>query len=194
MNSDTHSHHPSHTSGSTADTAKAEAQSMRDDAERAVKDTGQAIADEARHRADSAKEGVAAEISSVSSALRKASDELRGGSPQERTFAAAASALADVSETVKDKDLGELVNDLSGFARRNPLAFLGGAALLGFAGVRMAKASHRARIEDDSRERADAYGTTTDSRMQGAAPPPTPPGSRTTATPQPVHTPTGGTS
>ena len=100
--------------------------------------------------ASAAKEGVADEISSVSRALRKASDELRDGSAQERTFGAAASSMADFADTVRDKDLGQMVDDLGDFARRNPVAFLGGAALLGFAGVRMAKASRRARLSDEA--------------------------------------------
>lgn len=54
-----------------------------------------------------------------------------------------ADALADVSDTIRDKDFGEMANDLTSFARRNPLAFLGGAALLGFAGTRMLRASER---------------------------------------------------
>ena len=46
---------------------------------------------------------------------------------------------------MRDKDLGEVAGDVSDFARRNPLAFLGGAALLGFAGTRIARASERHR-------------------------------------------------
>ncbi len=138
------------------ESVKSAAQSIRDDAEEKVRNIGKTVADEAHARADSAKQDVADEISSVSSALRRAQDELRDGSPQERTFGAMAGAMADLADTVRGKDLGELAGDLSAFARRNPVAFLGGAALLGFAGVRMAKASARARSADD-RSEAEAY-------------------------------------
>lgn len=151
---------------SDTDTAKAAAKSLRDDAEQTVREVGKAVADGARTRAENAKAGVADEISSVSHALRRASEELRDGSPQERTFGYVAGNLADFADTVRGKDLGELVDDMSEFARRNPIAFLGGAALLGFAGVRMAKASRRARDEQKNREPASAYG----SQAPGTAP------------------------
>ena len=141
---------------SDAETAQAAATDIRDSAKETVRETGERLSSEARSRADDAKAGVADEISSVSKALRTASEELRHGSPQERTFGMVASNLADFADVVREKDLSELVDDMSGFARRNPVAFLGGAALLGFAGVRMAKASRRARLSDD-----DPYGIST---------------------------------
>jgi len=87
------------------------------------------------------RQGVADEVADVATALRKAADEMRNGSPQQRTMAQLASGLADASEAVGNKDLGELAGELSGFARRSPLVFLGGAALVGFAAARFAKAS-----------------------------------------------------
>ncbi|WP_323766144.1 hypothetical protein [Marinovum sp.] len=138
------------------DAAKSETDALRQDAEKTVRDVSDTVVGEAHARADAAKEGVADEISSVSRALRKASEELRDGSPQERTFGAAASSMADFADTVRDKDLGQMVDEMGDFARRNPMAFLGGAALLGFAGVRMAKASRRARTGDDHHD--DRHG------------------------------------
>ncbi|OSP52956.1 hypothetical protein [Pseudoruegeria sp. SK021] len=110
--------------------------------------------------AQQAQESAADEVSSVASALRTAAEELRHGSPQERTFSQLANGLADASEAVRDKDLGEIVGDLNAFARRNPLIFLGGAALLGFAATRFAKASEtpaQTRPPYD-RERRDGSG------------------------------------
>ena len=135
---------------SDPETARTETDALRKDAQETARDMSETVVGEAHARADAAKEGVADEISSVSRALRKASDELRDGSAQERTFGAAASSMADFADTVRDKDLGQMVDDLGDFARRNPVAFLGGAALLGFAGVRMAKASRRARLSDEA--------------------------------------------
>ena len=39
--------------------------------------------------------------------------------------------LADMADSVKDQSANDMVGTVSDFARRNPLAFLGGAALLG---------------------------------------------------------------
>lgn len=158
------------------DTAKSATEGLREDAAASARDLGETVAQEARDRADRAKDGVADDISSVSNALRRASDDLREGSPQERSFGAAASALADFSDTIRDKDIGQMVDDLSDFARRNPMAFLGGAALLGFAGVRMAKASQRARLADDgdtggARANHDTPPRTTPARATSSAAP-----------------------
>ncbi|TNF22629.1 MAG: hypothetical protein EP318_03200 [Rhodobacteraceae bacterium] len=138
-------------------TAKSATEDLARQADSAARDLGETVAQDARDRAEDAREGVAEDISSVSQALRRASDDLRDGSPQERSFGAAANALADLAETVRDKDLGQMVDELGDFARRNPMAFLGGAALLGFAGVRMAKASQRARLADDADATRPSY-------------------------------------
>lgn len=115
------------------------AQSAKDGARGAA----EGATEEASRRAHAAKDGVADEMSSVASALRTAADELRRGSPQERTFGQIAESLADASESLREKDLGEMAGDLSAFARRNPVAFLGGALMIGFAASRFGRASRR---------------------------------------------------
>lgn len=101
---------------------------------------GQAVT-EVRTKANDAKTGMADEVKDVATVLRRASEDLRGGSAQERTLGTIASSLADVSDQIRDKDLGEIVQMVSKVARENPVMFLGGAALLGFAASRYAKAS-----------------------------------------------------
>ena len=96
---------------------------------------------EAQAKAETAKSGVADEMSDVASALRVAAEEMRSGSTQARVFAQMAESLAEISQTIQQKDLSEMVTSAGDFARRNPLVFLGGAALLGFAATRLAKAS-----------------------------------------------------
>jgi len=122
-----------------ADTAK----DLKNEARETAQNLKDRATEEAARRGDAAKQGLAEEVSQIGSALRHAADELREGSPQERTFGYMADALADVSDTVRNKDLGQLAGDVSDFARRNPVAFLGGAALLGFAATRVARASER---------------------------------------------------
>jgi hypothetical protein len=80
-------------------------------------------------------------VKDVANALRRASEELRGGSAQERTLGMLAGGLADVSDQIRDKDLGEMAQVVSKVARENPILFLSGAALLGFAISRYAKAT-----------------------------------------------------
>ena len=110
-----------------------------------VKATAQGVADtvatEAENYAGQAKDAAAEEVKGVASALRTAAKEMRSGSPQERTFSQIAEGLADASDAMRDKDLGEMVGALTDFAKRNPMIFLGSAALIGLAATRFAKAS-----------------------------------------------------
>lgn len=125
-----------------------------------------AVREEATRQADSAKSGVADEMSDVASALRKAASDMRDGSPQERTFGQVASALADVSDSIRGKDLGEMANEVSAFAKRNPMLFIGGIALAGFAATRFATASAR---RDDGPQSRTASSVHTSSRATGEA-------------------------
>ena len=117
---------------------------------------------EVRVRADGAKEGVANEVKDVAEALRRASSELRGGSAQERTLGAIASSLADASDAIRDKDMGQIVQMVSRVARENPVLFLGGAALLGFAASRYAKASGSGATGDVPQDLRQAVSTFVD--------------------------------
>ncbi|WP_299785098.1 hypothetical protein [uncultured Marivita sp.] len=121
--------------------AKQKAGALAEQAKSAAGDVAQNAASAAKDQADAAKSSVADEVSGVASALRTAAEEMRSGSPQERTFGQIAEGLADASEAMRNKDLSEMVQDVSAFARKNPLVFLGGAALIGFAATRFAKAS-----------------------------------------------------
>lgn len=110
---------------------------------------------EVRNRTDEAKAGVANDVKDVAMALRRASEELRGGSAQERTLGQISSTIADASDSIRDKDLGEILHMTSKVARANPLVFLGGAALLGFAFSRYVKASGDQAILSTAQRSAD---------------------------------------
>lgn len=73
------------------------------------------------------------------SALRRASDELDSGSTPERMIGQMAEDLAEATDNLRHKSLEDLARDTNNFARRNPVAFVGGAALLGFAAAWMLK-------------------------------------------------------
>lgn len=134
---------------------------------------GEAVDDlktEAIERTQSAKESVAEEVSGLASVLRNAADELRTGSPQERTLGQIANGLADASEAIRDKDLGEIVHSVSDFARRNPAMFLGASVLLGFAATRFAKASSGSQTSANKLEGAASRRTETTRTTSADAP------------------------
>lgn len=129
--------------GSASQTLAEAGRDLRDQAESKASEIRDAATGHVRARAESAREDLAGEVSSVGKALRRASEELRSGSPQERVFGQMATSLAEVADSISGRDVPQLIDDLEAFGRRNPMAFLGGAALLGFAGVRMARASRK---------------------------------------------------
>ena len=125
-----------------AETATRTARELANQASTAAGTVAKDVQDAAASQANAAKSSVADEMSGVASALRTAASEMRNGSPQERTFGQIAESLADASDAVRGKDLSTMVHDVTAFARANPLVFLGGAALVGFAATRFAKASN----------------------------------------------------
>lgn len=106
-----------------------------------TKDVANAAAAQASQVAHEAKDTAAGQISGVASALREAASGLTKGSAVERTLGQIANGFADASESLHDRDLGELVSAASDVAKRNPVVFIGGAVLLGFAASRFLKAS-----------------------------------------------------
>ena len=80
-------------------------------------------------------------VSGMAGALRRAANEF-GEVPQAAQYIRlAANHVDSVSDAFRKRDLKQLVSDVQGFARRQPTAFLGIAALAGFAAVRFLKTS-----------------------------------------------------
>ena len=143
-----------------AERARREAHAAADEAETRAKGlVGEAkaeaerVAREARARAEGManeyRDRAAGEASRMSAALRDASANMRHGSPQERAIGHMADTMANAADAIQGKDLGSIIGDINAFARRNPTAFIGGAALLGFAAARFAKASASDGYEED---------------------------------------------
>jgi hypothetical protein len=89
------------------------------------------------------------EIERTARGLEAAADEMRGSPFQQDLLREAAEGLKQISHAIEGKSVGAVVAEISDFGRRNPLAYLGGAALAGFALARFARAS--ARQESPSR-------------------------------------------
>lgn len=172
-----------------ADAARKEAANVGDEirdrgaeAAKAARDTARGYAerarDEAYARGEEYRNYAADETSKVASALRRASEDLSSGSPQERFIGQIADGVADAAERMRGMTAGDVARDTTEFARRHPVAFLGGAALVGFATARFLKAS----AADDG----DLHPSP--ASRQAAAPAPAP---RPAPTPAPSPVPPG---
>lgn len=111
-----------------------------------AKAQGADIADAARGRAeDLAEQGkaIGAErAQGLAQAVRHVADDLEGSSPEiARHVRAAAESVEGVSAALRERSVGDLINEVGNFARRQPGAFFGAALVAGFAISRFAKSS-----------------------------------------------------
>jgi hypothetical protein len=115
--------------------------------------------EEAAARTEDAKQGLAREVSTTAEALDAASRELQENSLQRSLLSEASKGLASMSQALQGRSVDELVADVAEFGRRNPAAFLGGAALAGFAVARLATASApAARLRQHDADAASGTG------------------------------------
>jgi uncharacterized protein YjbJ (UPF0337 family) len=111
-----------------------------------VKAEGTAVAEAAKDRAlgfaEEQKRLGADQAEGIARAVHGAADQLQQNSPEiARYIHEAASAVDGIARTLRDRSPGELMGQLEGLARRQPVAFFGAAVLAGFALSRFAKSS-----------------------------------------------------
>ncbi|MGX9425511.1 MULTISPECIES: YtxH domain-containing protein [Bradyrhizobium] len=123
---------------SSADAIKDQASEFVD----AAKDLGSQAADRVKEKVDDRKDAGAQYISSIAEAMRRAASEFDGDLPVAGTYMRkAASQVETVSASLRNGDFDDLLRNARTFARRQPTAFLGIAALAGFGVVRFLKSS-----------------------------------------------------
>ena len=110
---------------------------LRDAAQSTLEDAKSA----ATEKADEAKGQAADEIARTAQGLEAAAAEMEGSPLQQDLLREAADGLKQIAHAVEGKSLGTMAAELSEFGRQNPVAYLGGAALVGFALARFARAS-----------------------------------------------------
>jgi hypothetical protein len=124
------------TAREAGDVARERAGELRETARQTMHDARDAV----EARSEAAKGQAAQEIERTAHGLEAAANEMEGSRLQQELLREAADGLKQISRAVSGKSVGEMVEELADFGRRNPLAFLGGAALAGFALARFARA------------------------------------------------------
>jgi hypothetical protein len=126
------------------------------------------VKEQARVQYDERKNIAVGELGTLASHLRNVADEMRSENPDNvtgRLVSTLADRIESFGQSLEGKDLDTLLTDVEQFARRNPAAFLGGAAAVGFLASRFLKSS-AAPVSRDSWEGAHMmsdYGDRTDS-------------------------------
>jgi hypothetical protein len=156
----------------TAREAGAAAQDRLSDLGESVRSSFDEAKSTANEMAAETKDQAAGEIGRTARGFAAAADELEGSPLQQDLFREAADGLKQIAQAVEGKSIGEMAGELSEFGRQNPVAYLGGAALVGFALARFARASapvgtnasqrsgsHDDRLEDRNRFGAERSST-----------------------------------
>jgi hypothetical protein len=131
-----------------------------------VKNTAAALASEAKQQtaemAEQAKTQVASAVESRKAQAADRIGQFAGAVLQaahtfdesgQKTIARSALSVAqkadDVSRYVRDKDIGDIVDDASAFVRRYPVVFIGATFAAGILLARFLKSSQRRPLEED---------------------------------------------
>ena len=145
---------------------------LRDAAQSTLDDAKAAAAD----KAGEAKHQAADELARTAQGLEAAAAEMEGSPLQQDLLREAAGGLKQIARAIEGKSIGAMVGELSQFGRQNPVAYLGGAALVGFALARFARASTSAettasypesRYDAGPTHRSEADERTTDRSQSG---------------------------
>jgi len=111
-----------------------------------IKQEGQGLLNAVQERAEGAVEegkrmGVE-QVDGIARAIHRAASELEGTSPQLASIVHDAAGTIDgIARGLRESGPSDMVQGVTDFARRNPLAFFGASVLAGFAIARFARAS-----------------------------------------------------
>lgn len=122
-----------------SDTAKATVQSLKDNAAKMSKDVGakaRTYAEDGKARAGGALEELAKLMTDAAGTV----DEKVG--PQYGQYArTAADAVSGFSDSLKSKNVDDLIADATGFVKKSPAIAIGTAAAIGFVLIRLVQSS-----------------------------------------------------
>lgn len=113
-------------------------------------------------RLDMGKEYVAETVTGLARALRQTGQHLRedGSQPMLAQYAdRSAEQIEHFGGYLRRRDTGQLVTDVEGFARRQPMAFAGGAFALGMLAVRFLRSKSQPQGYSPSSPGSTSYGT-----------------------------------
>ena len=108
-----------------------------------LKDVRNEVTDQAKSGLQGGRQQVASQVGGVASAVQQFSEQLGNEdhphlAQYTKKFGSQVEGVADYLE---NRDLGDIVSDVEGFARRQPVAFVGLSLVLGLAAARFLKSS-----------------------------------------------------
>jgi hypothetical protein len=122
---------------------KEQARETAEEVKAGVQGAAEDVKEQVRSSAVRQKDAAAQQMDGFAHALKSASDDLQGRGQDSAAawVRQAASGLERVSSTVRERNVDDLIGTVEDFARRQPVAFLGGAVAAGFGLARLMKSS-----------------------------------------------------
>lgn len=99
-----------------------------------------AATQEAATQAEKAKHATASKVQQAADAADAAASQLDPASPQAEAMNQVAEHIEGFASQLRHADVREIASQATDMARRNPMLFIGGAAIAGFAAARFLKA------------------------------------------------------
>jgi hypothetical protein len=132
----------------TAELVVNEARSEFDSVVGEVKERVADATDQAKDLANSQKDKIAEQIGGLADAAQRVAEDLEGDSAPGASYVRMVADNAQkLSGTIRDSNVDDLLGMAEDFGRKQPAAFLGAAALLGFSASRFLTASAKRRVE-----------------------------------------------
>lgn len=145
-----------HELDNVAQEAKAQAGALADEAKARLDDA----AHQAKTYASDQKDLVAGQIGGVADAMNKVAGELEENNSATASYARMiADSASRISEKIESNDVDSLMHMAQDFGRKQPAAFLGAAALMGFAASRFLSASAKREQERTARAQTPTAST-----------------------------------
>lgn len=138
------------TARETTETVQAKAQEFAGRAKEQMDEAAGKARAQGQNLLNSQKDKAASELHAYSDATRRAASRLEEEDDANlaRFLRSAADRMESLGSHLRDRSLGELVDEVEDMARRRPEVFFGAMFVAGLAAARFAKASRRRRIQD----------------------------------------------
>lgn len=117
------------------------------------------VTSKAKSLASEQKDLLSEQLGGIVEAVEKVAGELEGSDASSAGYVRmVADSARNLSATIKDNDVDSILHMAQDFGREKPVAFMGAAALLGFAASRFVLASARRKPAPATRSSGGTYG------------------------------------
>ncbi len=141
----------------TGTAAEARARKASDTLKKTAQSATRRAKSKANEKITEKQNEAAGRVEASADAARAAAEKLETGSVQRHATERIAESLNDAAVAIRQTDMRTILDETNAFARRNPVLFAGGAALLGFAAARLLKASEGRNTRSSSAGHGEAF-------------------------------------